>query len=208
MVKPIYAFKYCNDICVAVSEMDINCRSLSDLIEVGSSLFVYRYKGKLDLNLNLEVCSKLELKYKYLRSKDKLLYFLKILYPDMHMNPISLCGGHVVLDNPYIEIDSNKFCIWNPIFEDKVSMRYIQHDDKCMVYHYQEPIFIFTYDYKRHTPALNEEYFSLNYVTGTAVHTVKEATTYSYTESSSHFDGKMWIQDMYSQIPITGRKKR
>lgn len=199
MVKPVYAFKYNGDVCIAMTDSESGNTNES---------IVYRFKGSLGVDLNLEVRDRLDLRCKNVRSRDEFLYFLKILYPTMHFNPIYLCNGNIVFDNPFVEVGGTNFCMWHPRFEIKVSMKYIEQDDSCVVYHYKSPIFIFTYDYKRHSPAVNEEYFSLNYKTGVAIHYWKQASAHEYTEYNEHFDGMVWVRDYFNQTPITGFKKR
>lgn len=208
MVKPIYAFRYGNDICIAVTDRDASVSSMNELKNVKCQSMIYRYKGDLGVDLSLEVVDNIDYKCKIIRSKDEFLYYLKILYPMVHFNPIYLCNGLIVFDNPFVEVDGNNFCMWHPRFGIKTSMKYISQDDSCVVYHYEEPIFIYPYDYKRHTPATNEEHFSINYKTGVAIHSWKSASMHDYTEYASHFECGVWVQDYFNQKPITGWKKR
>lgn len=224
MVTPIFAFKYSDKgkpytgIVVSTNEqyLDINLSNFNDKIKQKSAngIFLYKNSSCNDIELPLVAPSSevlnsvLKLKSKTVRSNDLFKSYLKSLFPSRHLNPIFLCDDSIVLDSPFVEVNGNILCKWFPVFESKVSLNLIQQEQNCMVYHYEKPIFIYTFDYKRHTPAVNEEYFSLNCNTGQCIHFWKNATLNSYIEYSEHLEGSTWVRDYMNTTPITGFKVR
>ena len=145
---------------------------------------------------------------KTLRKPEKFGKYIKAMYPQMMINPISVNG--VVFDLPIVYINNIPLANWEPVFEEEVTQGSFRVLSEGLIveYNYQQPIFISVLSAKRHIPKMNEERLLVNCSNGMITRTVKRASATSYLEAQYHIEGGMWVCDAYEEVPIAGYKLR
>lgn len=142
------------------------------------------------------------------RSSKKFGRLIKSCYPNIAINPIQV--SNVVFDIPYIYANNSILAQWSPVFEEDLSPSSLSFlsKDSIVEYNYQQPIFIFMLDFKRHVPKVNSECLLINTFNDMITREVSQALSDKYIEYKAHIENGHWVTDFYKEVPIMGYKMR
>ena len=200
---------------VAVSSKykpEILFRDFQSLIMCSSAYGIkfLKYSGDV-VNISLPLVSMAQasaVRAKVIRGRYEFASYIKELYVDVMVNPIS--KGIITVDSPCVYINNNFLCNWRSYFESDITDSNFVLDSNGAVfrYEYTQPIFILREETKRHVAVENKELFLINMLSGVTTRSLKFATDDAYVERDFVLRNGIWSTVNSNVTSIHGYKMR